>query len=501
MRRFFTVLEGPGKGAEKLLDKSYVLVGRSHVADVQIEGDDLLISRRHLELRIADGEVFVKDISSKGSLLNGQRLKGEVSLNPGDVLELGQTKLQYQEVDGISVNSHDTASPHAAKPDLDRTQVADDRTRVAAASVFISARERAVADDATHMAGDDRTRMLNPAELPGWKSPIRQRSRSALPLVAGVLVLLLGAAGAYWYFGHTGATPSQEKVEFKDAALGFSVVFPSDWSRTTTRNGVAGFGVGKEDSGEWARTMIHADKHPQYSITGLRSGFADYGEVLKKQFKNVELTGSQRRTVSDIEVVFFGFKNPDLQGVGIFTLNADTRIVIECFSPRLHQQRFTSAFDSIFKSFRLTTGEPQRYIDFPLPDDAIKRLALASPAELSRQVDEHAKRAEALLASRDVRPDNLFRSVREYGHALQLAVAGPQPLPAYPSLAHGLRQATQAYNQAVDRQRFEINRALKAKDYSSAYWAATRLMQMVPEKTTPAYQEAYKVFRSLRAPK
>src|SRR5215831_14605908 len=99
MRRFFTVLEGPGKDSEKPLDKSYMLVGRSHVADVQIEGDDLQISRRHLEIRDKDGMLYIKDISSKGSLLNGQRLKGEVSLNAGDVLELGHTKLQYHEVE------------------------------------------------------------------------------------------------------------------------------------------------------------------------------------------------------------------------------------------------------------------------------------------------------------------------------------------------------------------------------------------------------------------
>ena len=187
--------------------------------------------------------------------------------------------------------------------------------------------------------------------------------------------------------------------------------------------------------------------------------------------------------------------------MGFYVLNADTRVVIECFRSLQSNERFAPALNTILKSFRLTTGEAQQFIDFPLPESGMKRLALANPSELSREFDDHARRGDALVASKDVSPDNLFRALHEYKEALQLAVAGPQPLPASRSTAEGLRQATQLYNQAVEEQRFEMNRALKAKDQTTAYWAATRMMQMVPDKTTPVYQEAYKILRSVEVPK
>jgi hypothetical protein len=106
-----------------------------------------------------------------------------------------------------------------------------------------------------------------------------------------------------------------------------------------------------------------------------------------------------------------------------------------------------------------------------------------------------------MLTSKDVKPDNLFMSVKEYQQAIQLAIAGPQPLPAYNSAAKGLAQATRFFNQALDRQRFEINSALKQGDLDRAYWEANKMMQMVPDKIDPAYQEASRILRSLPKPK
>jgi hypothetical protein len=374
----------------------------------------------------------------------------------------------------------------------DRTRMADDRTRLAG-----SAPAAAPDPDATHAALEDQTRMLGGAELPSWKSSDRKTSSKPALYLAVLAVVIAGAGAAYWFLKGSPSAAKGDGIEFKDPGFGLSVRFPADWSRLAAKGDLAAFGVGKEDAADWAKVHIYADKNPQHSITGLRSGFAEYKETIKKQFPDVEFTGSQRRPVNDIEVVFFGFGTANLEGVGIYSLNADNRIVVECFSPRKTHQRFSPAFDTILRSCRFASEEPQQYLDFPLPDANMKRLALASPAELAREVQEHERRAEGLLANKDVRPDNLSRSVAEYGQALQLASAGPQPLASYPALAHGLQHATQLYAQAVDRQRFELNRALKAKDNTAAYWAAVRLMQMVPDKTAAAHLEAFKVSRSL----
>jgi hypothetical protein len=54
------------------------------------------------------------------------------------------------------------------------------------------------------------------------------------------------------------------------------------------------------------------------------------------------------------------------------------------------------------------------------------------------------------------------------------------------------------FNQAVRNQRFEVSRALGEGDETKAYWAANKMMQMVPEKTDPKYQEAYRLTQRMR---
>ena len=195
-----------------------------------------------------------------------------------------------------------------------------------------------------------------------------------------------------------------------------------------------------------------------------------------------------------VPVLWFG--TPALEGKGIYTLNGDARIVLECVSPKACYQQYDATYSSILKSFRLGDVEPQVVIDFPEPDSGMQQLALASPSELARQVGEHTQRADMLLASKDVKADNLFTAIKEFQKALQLAIAGPQRLPSYNAAAKGLAQATRLYNQALERQRFEINSALNQGDNDRAYWEANKMMQMVPDKVDPAYQEAVRLLRS-----
>ena len=84
-----------------------MVVGRSKNADLQIE--DALVSRRHLEVRVEADGVFVENKSTSGSVLNGKQLVGVVSLNPGDVLEIGNTKLRYDEAVAVSPPARQTA--------------------------------------------------------------------------------------------------------------------------------------------------------------------------------------------------------------------------------------------------------------------------------------------------------------------------------------------------------------------------------------------------------
>jgi pSer/pThr/pTyr-binding forkhead associated (FHA) protein len=72
-----------------------LVIGRGAEADLRI--NDPGVSRRHAEFRVSAGrdgqpEVSVADLgSTNGTLLDGQRIRGESSLRDGSVVRVGNT--------------------------------------------------------------------------------------------------------------------------------------------------------------------------------------------------------------------------------------------------------------------------------------------------------------------------------------------------------------------------------------------------------------------------
>src|SRR5665213_4237290 len=194
MNRFFTILEGEGKGHTKPLTSALMIVGRSKNADLQIE--DALVSRRHLEVRVEADGVFVENKSTGGSVLNGKPLVGVVSLNPGDVLEIGHTKLRYDEAVA-------EASPSAKTPYAEAMESESDGTRIADENLELRHQRDKGEHDATRAIVEaEGTRMLNASELPNWvaqekKKQTGSRKGVGLGVLAGIVLLALGGA-AYW---------------------------------------------------------------------------------------------------------------------------------------------------------------------------------------------------------------------------------------------------------------------------------------------------------------
>lgn len=488
-----TVLVGVGKGTVKPLISTLTVVGRSKNADFQL--DDPLISRRHLEIRIETEGVFVENLSTHGSSLNGVQLVGVVSLNAGDVIEIGNTKIRFDDVPPQPASSSAIPSFGAIEAEIDGTRIADP-------GMELPSRKEAAPPDATRAVVDDGTRMLNPSELPRWvaqeKIENKTASRGKLVWVL-VLYFLSVLGGGYWFMFLRGDSHNSRGglMEYHDSVYMFNLEYPLDWAKISDDTGVIVFGFGAEASQDWGRLKIYTDNNVEYEVTGLTDGFLQYMDNLKKRYEGFELIGHKEMNVNGATVVFFGFDTPALQGKGIFLINADARIVLECVSPNTCYSQYASSYSSLLQSFHLEGTTPQQFIDFPQPNTGMQQLALANPTELARQVDEHAQLAGILLASRDVKPDNLYMAVQEYRKAIQLAIAGPQRLPAYRNAAQGLSQASRLFNQALIRQRFEINSAVKQGDNERAFWEANKLMQMVPDKIDPAYQEASRIVSDL----
>jgi hypothetical protein len=84
------VVRGPEQGRRERLHGDTIVIGRSSACQVILEGAQ--VSRRHAELRLADGAWTVRDLgAANGTFVNGRRLGANerVSLGPADRLRLG----------------------------------------------------------------------------------------------------------------------------------------------------------------------------------------------------------------------------------------------------------------------------------------------------------------------------------------------------------------------------------------------------------------------------
>ena len=75
-------------GYDVELQPGTTTIGRHDSCDVVL--DDPLASRRHAELRLADGELTIRDLGSvNGLAVNGSRVLGSLKLNDGDEIRAG----------------------------------------------------------------------------------------------------------------------------------------------------------------------------------------------------------------------------------------------------------------------------------------------------------------------------------------------------------------------------------------------------------------------------
>jgi hypothetical protein len=87
---------GPAAGSQIDIGQE-LQIGRSAAAEGRL-GDDPEISRQHARItRNPQGQLVVEDLgSTNGTYVNGQRIAGPTTLNPGDTLQMGQSSLSVE---------------------------------------------------------------------------------------------------------------------------------------------------------------------------------------------------------------------------------------------------------------------------------------------------------------------------------------------------------------------------------------------------------------------
>ncbi len=103
-------VSGPNAGMRFELVED-LIVGRSPSCQVVL-ADDSQVSRRHARFVCRDAQCLVEDLGSRnGTLLNGERVVGEMALAPGDRIQIGGTALVFEAVARIALR----ASPEQAE--------------------------------------------------------------------------------------------------------------------------------------------------------------------------------------------------------------------------------------------------------------------------------------------------------------------------------------------------------------------------------------------------
>jgi len=82
-------------GQRYSLNAASIVLGRSSEADILV--DDTGVSRRHLEIRTANGTTEAVDLgSTNGSYVNGHKVVGSVDLTDGSTITMGRTKIIFR---------------------------------------------------------------------------------------------------------------------------------------------------------------------------------------------------------------------------------------------------------------------------------------------------------------------------------------------------------------------------------------------------------------------
>lgn len=88
------VVNGDEMELRFVIDGEGKKLGRARPADIILH--DQMISRTHCQLRIADGELFVTDLSStNGTFVDGERIEGETKIPPESTIRIGGYELVH----------------------------------------------------------------------------------------------------------------------------------------------------------------------------------------------------------------------------------------------------------------------------------------------------------------------------------------------------------------------------------------------------------------------
>lgn len=489
-----------------------LLVGRGTDAHIWLQ--DPKVSRRHLEIWAAQGRVQAKNLSPFGFLLNGAPHAGEeiVVLGGGDVLTVGNTRIQVR-VDEPVVSIPKVTDNPAEVEDQDggETRVADEailekwssgvepRRSGRQASLGAPANE----GEETRAIVTEETPLISPDELPTWRSSKPHDSTLGRKRIFWIVLLVgLLVTGSAFMLKKGNSTATGAPIAFRTPFHGgYSLAVPAGWVqiRAGADTNVFAFGDQRQEIGKsWARIRIAAQKSQDFADAGLTLGFQRYLEECKEGFRDFKLLGASKFIIQDLTVMSFAFQAGEIEGEGVMLLDGDSRIVVDYYADGSLFDTYRQPLRGMIMTLRLLTEKPQQFIDYSLPDDPTRSLAMTKPHQGALLVKRDTDLGDDLYKNWSVRDQNLFLSMEAYRRAIQMkfALGGNLDLAQVQPLTRRLAAATARHQQQVLSQFFEIKRAQSQGRNDLVIMAALKLKNILVDPDDANFMKAQQIIEN-----
>lgn len=410
---------GPDTGRRIAIPLAGVRIGRSSQNDVELT--DPSISR--FQCRVfpkPDGTLWVADLGSTNeTLLNGVGII-EARLKPGDVIEIGETRIRIL-LDQLNPEPAVTPAP---------------------------------APGSTESAAPDLGLQPGPAAAPTVSGPRRWRWL--------IVVLALGAvalAVVRSSLNRTTATAVDQptRLPLLDVVYEKVEASPRNIFRYELRLSGETLAV-RLDSLDDGR---HLNRDKSVDPETLRSLVSDL----------------DRSGFFELQPVYEGLA-PDLHDAKDLTITVGPRSRRVQVVNRTEPEAFKAAREILENFARTELG----LAAVALPPE--KLLELARDATLLGQ---------KLFAEREVRYENLARTIRAFDEAQwYLETIEPKP-DFYPVAVSGREEAARQLQQRVDDARFQADRAIKLRDWDTAARQLRMICELVPDRGDERHREAQRL--------
>lgn len=431
-----TIVSGNNVGKAQILNSFPITLGRSSKNDFSIA--DEMLSRHHCSIDMRDNELWLTDLASvNGTTVNGKTID-EVQINPGDIIQLGDTTLKLTEANENATVATSVPAPAPAIHPIEIPEIKKQSPKI------------------SHDGKIDLGLNSSPSlEDIATQKKNNIQSIKNLAIVAIVTIIVVGVGMTILNrFINKGEKPTTSPIIKLERSLEFHYceieATDSNIFRYELKLGHDGILTATIDDLSQSR---HIDKKTEAPINK---------ELMLELLKKIEQSGFS--SLSSI------YEDSNKQGewneASITIVNTKDAKTVTVLNKQL-----PPAFSIVRDELR----------DFAETELDLKSINY-SKEKLEQLAAESLVLADKFYAEMEIASDNLFKAILNYSKTIDyLENISPKP-DAY-SIAFDKKRETEALMERLLREKeFEIERATNLNDWQTAAEYLRELCAMIPDK-------------------